>query len=165
MPRHVNVLGLLYLVWGGLFLLAGTIVLTLTFGAVALIQYAAGEAGTELAAGLTAATFGTLAAIALAWGGIHALPARRDGVTGLGADPSPWCSAFSIWHCCRLEPRWAFMHCGCCYMRKRAPNSGRQSPDEPQKDSRPLFSDIFPLSCAGGHMTRRKMSFTSIAAF
>ncbi len=72
MPRHVNVLGLLYLVWGGLFLLAGTIVLTLTFGAVALLQYAAGEAGTELAAGLTAATFGTLAAIALAWGGIHA---------------------------------------------------------------------------------------------
>lgn len=72
MPRHVNVLGLLYLVWGGLFLLSGTVVLTLTFGAVALIQYSAGEAGTELAAGLTAATFGTLAAIALAWGGIHA---------------------------------------------------------------------------------------------
>jgi hypothetical protein len=71
MPQHVNVLGLLYVVWGGLFLLAGAVVLALTFGAVALIQYAGGEAGTELAAGLTAATFGTLAAIALAWGGIH----------------------------------------------------------------------------------------------
>ena len=64
MPRHVNVLGLLYLVWGGLFLLAGAVVLALAFGAVALLRYAAGEAGTELAAGLTAATFGTLAAIA-----------------------------------------------------------------------------------------------------
>jgi hypothetical protein len=72
MPRHVNVLGLLYLVWGGLFLLAGAVVLALMFGALALFHYAAGEAGTELAAGLTAATFGTLAAIALAWGGIHA---------------------------------------------------------------------------------------------
>ncbi|HEY7441745.1 MAG TPA: hypothetical protein VH701_04950 [Vicinamibacterales bacterium] len=72
MPRHVNVLGLLYLVWGGLFLLAGAVVLALSFGALALIRYAAGEAGTELAAGLTAAAFGTLAAIALAWGGIHA---------------------------------------------------------------------------------------------
>jgi hypothetical protein len=72
MPRHVNVLGLLYLVWGGFFLLAGAVVLALAFGAAALIQYAAGEAGTELAAGLTAATFGTLAAIALAWGAIHA---------------------------------------------------------------------------------------------
>lgn len=72
MPRHVNVLGLLYLVWGGFFLLAGAIVLALAFGAAALILYAAGEAGTELTAGLTAATFGTLAAIALAWGAIHA---------------------------------------------------------------------------------------------
>jgi hypothetical protein len=72
MPQHVNVLGLLYLVWGGLFLLAGIVVLALTFGAMSLIRYAAGQAGTELAAALTAATFGTLAAVALAWGGIHA---------------------------------------------------------------------------------------------
>jgi len=73
MHKHVEVLGLLYLVWGGLLLLAGAAVLALTFGAIALAEYAAAnESGTELAAGLTAATFGTLAVIALVWGGIHA---------------------------------------------------------------------------------------------
>lgn len=73
MNKHVDILGLLYLVWGGLFLLAGAVMLALTFGAIALVRDAAvGETAAELAAGLTAATFGTLAIIALVWGGIHA---------------------------------------------------------------------------------------------
>lgn len=72
MDRHLDVLGLLYVVWGGLFLLAGLTGLALTVGAVALAGRAAGDAGMALAAGLTAATFGMLAVTALAWGGIHA---------------------------------------------------------------------------------------------
>jgi hypothetical protein len=70
--KHVNILGLLFIVWGGLFLLAGAIVLALMLGAVALFQYADGGEVSGLAAGLTAAMFGTFAIIAVAWGGIHA---------------------------------------------------------------------------------------------
>ena len=72
MQKHVDVLGLLYVVWGGLFLLAGAIGLALMLGAVALLQYGTAGEVSGLAAGLTAAMFGTLAVIALAWGGIHA---------------------------------------------------------------------------------------------
>jgi hypothetical protein len=72
MDKHVDILGLLYVVWGSLFLLAGAIVLALMLGAVALLQYAAAGEVSGLAAGLTAAMFGTLAVIAVAWGGIHA---------------------------------------------------------------------------------------------
>ena len=73
MNRHLDVLVLLYVVWGALFLLAGLIGLALTVGAAALAGRAAGDVGVELAAGLTAATFGMVAVTALAWGGIHAL--------------------------------------------------------------------------------------------
>jgi len=73
MNRHLDVLALLYVVWGALFLLAGLIGLALTVGAAALAGRAAGDVGVELAAGLTAATFGMVAVTALAWGGIHAL--------------------------------------------------------------------------------------------
>lgn len=72
MQKHLDILGLLFIVWGGLFLLAGAIVLALMLGAVALLQYAEAGEVSGLAAGLTAAMFGTLAIIALAWGGIHA---------------------------------------------------------------------------------------------
>lgn len=68
----MDILGLLYLVWGGLFLLAGAIVLALTLGAIALMRYAAAGEVNEFAAGLTAATFGTLAVMTLAWGAVHA---------------------------------------------------------------------------------------------
>jgi hypothetical protein len=71
MDKHVDILGLLYVVWGSLFLLAGAIVLALMLGAVALLQYAAAGEVSGLAAGLTAAMFGTLAVIAVAWGSIH----------------------------------------------------------------------------------------------
>ena len=73
MHKHLDILGLLYVVWGGLFLLTGAVVLALTFGAIALIrETGVGETAAALAAGLTAATFGTLAILALVWGGIHA---------------------------------------------------------------------------------------------
>ena len=68
----MDILGLLYVVWGGLFLLAGAIVLALMLGAMALVQYADSGEVSGVAAGLTAAMFGTLAVIALAWGGFHA---------------------------------------------------------------------------------------------
>ena len=72
MQKHVDILGLLFIVWGGLFLLAGAIGLALMLGAVALLQYAGAGDVSRLAAGLTAAMFGTLAIIAVAWGGVHA---------------------------------------------------------------------------------------------
>lgn len=67
----MNILGLLYLVWGGLFLLAGAIVLALMLGALALVQDSGSGEVSGVAAGLTAAMFGTLAIVALAWGGSH----------------------------------------------------------------------------------------------
>ena len=72
MSKHVDVLGLLYLVWGSLFLLAGAIVAALMLGAMALVQDAGSREVSGVAAGLTAAMFGTLAIVALAWGGCHA---------------------------------------------------------------------------------------------
>lgn len=73
MHRHVDVLGLLYLIWGGFSLLVGLIMLTFAFGAATLIRYAAaGEPGAEFAAGLTSAAFGILAIVAVLWGVVHA---------------------------------------------------------------------------------------------
>jgi hypothetical protein len=71
MQKHIDILGLLYVVWGGLFLLAGAIILALMLGAIALVPYAARGDVSGFAAGLTAAMFGTLAVITLGWGGIH----------------------------------------------------------------------------------------------
>ena len=76
MLKHLDILGLLYVVWGGLFLLAGAIVLALMLGALALVQYAAAGEVSTLAAGLTAATFGVLAIISLVWGGVHVSTGR-----------------------------------------------------------------------------------------
>jgi hypothetical protein len=73
MQRHLNVLGFLYLIWGGLSLLVGLIMLMLAFGAGTLVRYAAaGRPGADLAAELTAATFGVLAVVAVLWGVVHA---------------------------------------------------------------------------------------------
>jgi hypothetical protein len=74
MRRHVNVLGFMCLLWGGLSLLVGLILLMLAFGAGTLIRYAAaGRPGGELAAQLTAATFGVLAVVAILWGAVHVM--------------------------------------------------------------------------------------------
>jgi|SRR5437867_4997202 len=81
MASHVEFLGVLFIIWGSLTTIVGLSTLALGIGAVALIRSAsAGGAGGQLAAGLTAAAFTTLAVIAILWGLIHVwvgVPVRR----------------------------------------------------------------------------------------
>ena len=78
---EVDFLGVLFIVWGLLTALVGVSTLALGVGAVALIASASrgGGAG-QVAAGVTAAVFATLAVIAIVWGAAHVVvgvPLRR----------------------------------------------------------------------------------------
>lgn len=83
MSSHVDLAGVLFIVWGLLTALVGLSTLALGVGAVALLT--SGSAGSndgsrQLAAGLTAAVFTTLALIAILWGAAHVavgVPLRR----------------------------------------------------------------------------------------
>lgn len=83
MKKHVDVVGTLYLLTGGLSLLIGVSMLSLGLGAAALIPASGnGETGSPIAAGLAAGTFVTIAAIVLVWAAVHAwngLALRRHG--------------------------------------------------------------------------------------
>jgi hypothetical protein len=77
---HVDFVGVLFIVWGILTALVGLSTLALGIGAVAIIASASRAGGAQVAAGLTAATFVTLAVIAIVWGSAHiavGLPLRR----------------------------------------------------------------------------------------
>src|SRR5262245_31878267 len=77
---HVDVVGILFIVWGLLTALVGVSTLALGVGAVALMASAGRDGGSSLAAGVTAAVFTTLALIAIAWGAAHVIvgvPLRR----------------------------------------------------------------------------------------
>jgi hypothetical protein len=77
---HVDLLGVLFVVWGLLTTLVGVSTLALGVGAVALITSANRGEGGQVAAGLTAAAFTTLAVIAMIWGAAHVVvgvPLRR----------------------------------------------------------------------------------------
>lgn len=79
MPAQVEFLGVLFIVWGLLTMLVGVSTLALGVGAFALITSAA-RGGGQVAAGVTAAIFATLAIIAIAWGVAHVVvgvPLRR----------------------------------------------------------------------------------------
>lgn len=69
---RVDLVGILFIVWGLLTTLIGISTLALGIGAIALITSANrnGNDG-QLAAGVTAAAFATLAIIALVWGIAH----------------------------------------------------------------------------------------------
>ncbi len=80
MPAHVDLVGLLFIIWGLLTTLVGLSTLALGIGAVALIASSSRGGGSQMAAGLTAAAFTTLALIAMLWGVAHVLvgvPLRR----------------------------------------------------------------------------------------
>ena len=80
MLPHVDLLGVLFVVWGLLTTLVGVSTLALGVGAVALITSANRSEGGQVAAGLTAAAFTTLAVIAMLWGAAHVVvgvPLRR----------------------------------------------------------------------------------------
>jgi hypothetical protein len=79
LTAHVDFVGVLFIIWGVLTALIGLSTLALGVGAVALIASGASGGG-QIAAGLTAAVFATLAFIALLWGLAHvavAVPLRR----------------------------------------------------------------------------------------
>jgi hypothetical protein len=80
MLSHVDFAGILFIVWGLLTALVGVSTLALGVGAAALITSAAGGSGGQVAAGLTAVVFTTLAVIAIVWGAAHVIvgvPLRR----------------------------------------------------------------------------------------
>jgi hypothetical protein len=80
MKSHVDFLGVLFIVWGLLTVVIGLSTLALGVGAVALIASASRAGGGQVAAGITAAAFTTLAFIALLWGAAHVVvgvPLRR----------------------------------------------------------------------------------------
>ena len=80
MAPHVDLLSMLFIVWGLLTTLVGVSTLALGVGAVALITSANRTEGGQFAAGLTAAVFTTLAIIAIVWGAAHVavgVPLRR----------------------------------------------------------------------------------------
>jgi hypothetical protein len=80
MLSHVDLLGVLFIVWGLLTTLVGVSTLALGVGAVALITSANRSEGGQFAAGFTAALFTTLAIIAILWGSAHVIvgvPLRR----------------------------------------------------------------------------------------
>ena len=80
MASKVDLLGVLFIIWGLLTTLVGVSTLALGVGAVALITSANRTEGGQFAAGLTAAIFTALAVIAILWGVAHVvvgLPLRR----------------------------------------------------------------------------------------
>jgi hypothetical protein len=80
MSSHVDFAGVLFIVWGLLTALVGLSTLALGVGAVALLMSGSHDGGRQLAAGLTAAVFTTLAVIAILWGAAHVavgVPLRR----------------------------------------------------------------------------------------
>ena len=81
MTSHVDFVGALFIIWGLLTALVGISTLALGVAAVALITTASrGGGGGQVAAGLTAAAFTTLAVIAIIWGVAHVIvgiPLRR----------------------------------------------------------------------------------------
>ena len=72
MTRHIDLLAVFFQMWGALALVAGTAILVLAVGALAIVTSAERAAlGPDVAAGLTVGFFFVFAAAALAWGGIH----------------------------------------------------------------------------------------------
>ena len=77
MVRHVDILIVLYRIWGYLALAAGVAIVLLGLGALAVVtsaQHAAYEGG--LLAGLTAITFFVFGVGGVVWGGAHLLTAK-----------------------------------------------------------------------------------------
>jgi len=78
LAAHVDFLGVLFIVWGLLTTLVGVSTLALGVAAAALVASRAG--GGQVAAGVTAAAFTTLAIMAIVWGLVHVgvgIPLRR----------------------------------------------------------------------------------------
>ena len=86
---HVDLVGVLFMIWGGLTILIGASTLALGVAAAALISAAVDAGRGQFAASLTAATFTVFALLALVWGAAHvavgACVRRRRHWSRLGA--------------------------------------------------------------------------------
>ena len=79
MSSHVDLIGVLFIIWGILTALVGLSTLALAVAAASIIE-SAGRGGGQFAAGVTAAAFLTLGGIAIVWGLAHVavgIPLRR----------------------------------------------------------------------------------------
>jgi hypothetical protein len=77
---QVDLLGILFIIWGLLTALVGVSTLALGAGAVALITSTSAGGGGHVAAGVTAVLFLVLAGMAIVWGAAHVaigIPLRR----------------------------------------------------------------------------------------
>ena len=73
MATHVSFVGVLFIIWGLLTALIGVSTLTLGIGAAALVGSEGRSGGGQVAAGITAIAFATLAAMAITWGAAHVI--------------------------------------------------------------------------------------------
>jgi hypothetical protein len=76
----VDLVGVLFALWGALTTLVGLSTLALGIGALSIIASTPRAGGVQFAASLTVAVFTTLAILAIAWGGAHmavVVPLRR----------------------------------------------------------------------------------------
>ena len=72
MTRHIDLLAVFYQLWGALALIAGTAILVLAAGALAIVTSTERAAlGSDMGANLTVVLYFVFAAGALAWGGIQ----------------------------------------------------------------------------------------------
>ncbi len=77
MSFHVDLLGALFMIWGVLTMLIGASTLALGIAAATLVEAHGRAGGSEFAARMTAATFTTLAVLALIWGFAHLVVGRQ----------------------------------------------------------------------------------------
>ncbi len=86
---QVDLVGVLFLVWGGITILIGASTLALGMAAASLITAAADAGRGQFAASVTAATFSLFAIIAILWGAGHLVVGlhvrRRSHWSRLGA--------------------------------------------------------------------------------
>jgi hypothetical protein len=73
LASHVDLVGILFIVWGGLTMLIGVSTLALGAGALALLGSASRGGGRRVAAIITAAAFITIAIITILWGLAHVI--------------------------------------------------------------------------------------------
>ena len=80
MSSHIDLVGVLFFLWGLLTTLVGLSTLALGIGAIALVASGTPGGGGQFAAGITAAAFTALALVAILWGVAHivvGVPLRR----------------------------------------------------------------------------------------
>ena len=124
--NRIDLVGMLFVLWGALSALIGTSMLALGLGAVTLVESSSrGAGGGRIAAVFVAASFTTLAVMAIIWGVAHIMvglpvPRRRHwsrlAALMLGAVDLillPYGTAlgvFTLWTLLRQDARVAFSH-------------------------------------------------------